>query len=87
MAQWLAEVCQADWSLSDSRVPAVRPDAAGRRQISETKRLDDVLDRLNTAIKVYLTSIIPDALSNADHHQVREGAGLRSEYGAGWRYH
>ncbi len=43
-----------------------------RRQISSTKRLDDVLDRLNTAIKVYLTSINPDALSDADHRRVRE---------------
>jgi phosphate:Na+ symporter len=43
-----------------------------RRQISETKRLDDVLDRLNTAIKSYITSIDPDALSDADHRRVRE---------------
>jgi phosphate:Na+ symporter len=43
-----------------------------RRQISETKRLDDVLDRLNTAIKAYVTSIEPDALSDADHRRVRE---------------
>jgi phosphate:Na+ symporter len=43
-----------------------------RRQISETKRLDDVLDKLNTAIKVYLTSIDPDALSASDHRRVRE---------------
>ena len=37
-----------------------------RRQISETKRLDDILDRLNTAIKSYVTSINPDALSETD---------------------
>jgi phosphate:Na+ symporter len=43
-----------------------------RRQISGTKRLDDILDKLNTAIKVYLTSINPDALSDADHQRVRE---------------
>jgi phosphate:Na+ symporter len=43
-----------------------------RRKISETKRLDDVLDRLNTAIKAYITSIEPDALSDADHRRVRE---------------
>ena len=48
------------------------PRRAERRQISDTKRLDDVLDRLNTAIKVYLTSINPDALSVADHQRVRE---------------
>ena len=43
-----------------------------RRKISETKRLDDVLDKLNTAIKAYLTSLEPDALSDADHRRVRE---------------
>jgi phosphate:Na+ symporter len=43
-----------------------------RRQIAETKRLDDVLDKLNTAIKVYVTSINPDALSDVDHRRVRE---------------
>jgi phosphate:Na+ symporter len=43
-----------------------------RRQIGETKRLDDVLDKLNTAIKVYLTSINPDALSDADHQRAKE---------------
>jgi phosphate:Na+ symporter len=43
-----------------------------RRQIDETKRLDDVLDKLNTAIKVYLTSINPDALSDTDHRRARE---------------
>ena len=31
-----------------------------RRQITETKRLDDILDKLNTAIKAYITSIDPD---------------------------
>jgi phosphate:Na+ symporter len=43
-----------------------------RRQIGETKRLDDVLDSLNTAIKVYLTSLDPDALGEADHRRLRE---------------
>ena len=43
-----------------------------RRQISETRRLDDILDKLNTAIKAYITSIDPDALSDADHRRVRE---------------
>jgi phosphate:Na+ symporter len=46
-----------------------RPD---RRQISETKRLDDVLDKLNTAIKSYLTSLDPEAMSDADHRRVTE---------------
>ncbi|WP_158932732.1 Na/Pi cotransporter family protein [Acidisphaera sp. S103] len=43
-----------------------------RRQISGTKRLDDVLDKLNTAIKNYLTSLDPEAMSDADHHRVTE---------------
>jgi phosphate:Na+ symporter len=47
----------------------VKPD---RRHIAETKRLDDILDKLNTAIKAYITSIEPDALSDADHQRVRE---------------
>ncbi|MES2713263.1 MAG: PhoU domain-containing protein, partial [Pseudomonadota bacterium] len=41
-----------------------------RRQIGETRRLDDVLDSLNTAIKAYLTSIDPDELGEADHHRL-----------------
>jgi phosphate:Na+ symporter len=45
---------------------------ADRRQISGTKRLDDLLDKLTTAIRAYITSIDPDALSEADHRRVRE---------------
>jgi phosphate:Na+ symporter len=37
-----------------------------RRQIEETKRLDDVLDRLNTAIKDYVISIPTEHLTEAD---------------------
>ena len=47
-------------------------DKADRRQISETRRLDDVLDKLNTAIKAYLTSLDPEAMSEADHRRVSE---------------
>ena len=47
-------------------------DKGDRRQISETKRFDDVLDKLNTAIKAYITSIDPEALRAADHRRVRE---------------
>jgi len=43
-----------------------------RKIISETKRLDDVLDSLNTAIKSYLTSIDPDELGEADHRRLNE---------------
>jgi phosphate:Na+ symporter len=45
---------------------------ADRRQVSATKRLDDVLDKLNTAIKVYLTSLDAEAMSDADHQRVTE---------------
>ena len=47
-------------------------DKPDRRQISGTKRLDDVLDKLNTAIKAYLTSLDPEAMSDADHRRVIE---------------
>jgi phosphate:Na+ symporter len=40
-----------------------------RRQISETKHLDDVVDRLNTSIKTYITSLDADALSETDHRR------------------
>jgi phosphate:Na+ symporter len=43
-----------------------------RRQIAETKRLDDILDKLNLAIKAYVTSLEPDSLSDADHLRIRE---------------
>ncbi|CAH1655794.1 Phosphate:Na+ symporter [Hyphomicrobiales bacterium] len=43
-----------------------------RKIISETKRLDDILDNLNTAIKSYLTSIDPEELSDADHRRLNE---------------
>lgn len=43
-----------------------------RKQISLTRRLDDVLDSLNTAIKTYLTSLDPDELGEADHRRLEE---------------
>ncbi len=46
-----------------------RPD---RRQLSELKRLDDVLDTLNTAIKSYMTSLPSEAMTDADHRRVVE---------------
>ena len=45
---------------------------ADRRQIGETRRLDDVMDKLNTAIKAYLTALDPDFLNDADHMRVAE---------------
>jgi phosphate:Na+ symporter len=47
-------------------------DNGDRRRIEETRRLDDVLDRLNTAIKAYLTSLATDELSEADHRRLTE---------------
>jgi phosphate:Na+ symporter len=43
-----------------------------RRRIAEVRRLDDVLDRLNTAIKAYLTDLDPEDLSEADHRRLSQ---------------
>jgi phosphate:Na+ symporter len=43
-----------------------------RRRIGEVRRLDDVLDRLNSAIKDYLTALDPEALSDADHRRLSQ---------------
>lgn len=45
---------------------------ANRRQITETRRMDDVLDKLNTAIKHYITGMAPEELVEADHDRLRE---------------
>lgn len=43
-----------------------------RKQIAQTKRLDDVLDKLNMAIKSYLGSLDVDAMTEADHQRVED---------------
>jgi phosphate:Na+ symporter len=43
-----------------------------RRQIAETRRMDDVLDKLNTAIKSYLGSLDAEAMTETDHQRVEE---------------
>lgn len=43
-----------------------------RRQITDARRLDDVLDRLNAAIKSYLSSLDQDDLSEADHCRLEQ---------------
>ena len=43
-----------------------------RRRVAETRRLDDVLDTLNTAIKAYLTALDPEAMTEADHRRTAE---------------
>ncbi|MGE3150389.1 MAG: Na/Pi cotransporter family protein [Pseudorhodoplanes sp.] len=57
----MAEVVEQ--MLSGLRAAIVKSD---RRQIEETRRLDDVLDRLNTAIKDYVMSIDQERLSESD---------------------
>jgi len=43
-----------------------------RKRVTETARMDKVLDRLDTAIKEYLTSLDTDALDEADHRRLSE---------------
>src|SRR5271163_351204 len=43
-----------------------------RNRIAETKRLDDTLDRLNSAIKEYLAGFDPDTMSEADNRRLGE---------------
>ena len=43
-----------------------------RKRVAETARMDNVLDRLDTAIKEYLTSLDTDALDEADHRRLSE---------------
>ncbi len=43
-----------------------------RKRIAETRRMDDILDRLNAAIKGYLTSLDPEAMAEADHRRTAE---------------
>jgi phosphate:Na+ symporter len=43
-----------------------------RKRVTETARMDNVLDRLDTAIKEYLTSLDTDALDEADHRSLSE---------------
>jgi phosphate:Na+ symporter len=55
--------------LQGLREALQRPD---RRQLSELKRLDDVLDALNTAIKAYMTSLPAEAMTDPDHRRLVE---------------
>jgi phosphate:Na+ symporter len=47
-------------------------DRGDRKRVSETRRMDDVLDQLDRAIKEYLTSLDIDALDDADHRRLTE---------------
>ena len=41
-----------------------------RKRIAETKRMDDILDRLNSAITAYLTRIDPEELDERDNRRL-----------------
>jgi phosphate:Na+ symporter len=43
-----------------------------RKRIPESRRLDHVLDRLNAAIKAYLISPDPEAMTDADHRRLEQ---------------
>jgi phosphate:Na+ symporter len=47
-------------------------DRGDRKRVTETKRMDDVLDRLDREIKGYITSLDIDALSDAEHRRLSE---------------
>lgn len=47
-------------------------DHGDRRRVVATKGLDDVLDHLNRAIKVYLTGLDPDSLDDEDNRRLGE---------------
>ena len=47
-------------------------DRGDRKRVAETKRMDDVLDRLDREIKGYITSLDIDALSDAEHRRLSE---------------
>src|SRR5581483_898711 len=51
-------------------------DRGDRRRLAASKRLDDVLDRLNGAIKAYLTALDPEALDDADQARLAEILGF-----------
>jgi phosphate:Na+ symporter len=45
-------------------------DRGDRKRIAETKRMDDILDRLNSAITAYLTRIDPEELDQQDNRRL-----------------
>jgi phosphate:Na+ symporter len=47
-------------------------DQGDRKRVGATKGLDDVLDHLNRAIKVYLTELDPDSLDDHDNRRLGE---------------
>ncbi|MGF6408672.1 Na/Pi cotransporter family protein [Paraburkholderia sp. MM5482-R1] len=55
--------------LAGARAALVEGD---RKLIVETRRRDDILDHLNTAIKTYLTSLDPEQFAEDDHRRLHE---------------
>ena len=51
-------------------------DRGDRNRVTATKGLDDVLDNLNRAIKVYLTALDPDLLDDSDSRRLGEILGF-----------
>jgi len=47
-------------------------DRGDRKRVTETARMDKVLNRLDTAIKEYLTSLDTDSLDEIDHRRLSE---------------
>lgn len=47
-----------------------------RKRLAQVKALDTVLDRLNSAIKQYLTGLDPDRLADPDHRRVAQLLGF-----------
>lgn len=43
-----------------------------RDQVTETRSGNDLLDRLSTAIRSYVTTLDPEGLSDADHHRLAQ---------------
>jgi len=63
----MADVLEA--MLQGARAATEQDD---RKQVSETRRLDGVLDRLNIAIQSYVTALDTDGLSEADRRRMSQ---------------
>lgn len=63
----LADVLDA--MLQGARDAFIKSD---RREIAEARRMDNILDRLNTAIKAYLSGLDSGAMDEADHQRIEE---------------
>ncbi len=46
--------------------------SSDRARISEVRRLDDVIDKLNRAIRTYITALDGDSLTEDDHRRLQE---------------